>query len=84
MSKATLGALMKSKVEAVRATLKRDMTPTEQSNYETAMFEALADAIISHIHSNATIAPLSTSETPAGQGPHVHDVSTEQLTGKIS
>lgn len=46
-------------------------------------FIALADALIQHIRKNATIFPLSTSATPAGDPLHTHNTITLRTTGKI-
>lgn len=45
---------------------------------------AIAAAIIDEIQSNATIGVLSTTSTPAGQVPHIHNPLTVEATGKIS
>jgi len=47
-------------------------------------WKAIAAAIIAEIQANATIASLSTTSTPTGTGPHVHDPATVSSTGKIS
>jgi len=48
-------------------------------------FKAMGAAIVSHISSNATIAPLVTDGgTPAGSPTHIHTPSTISATGKIS
>jgi hypothetical protein len=49
-----------------------------------ARWVAVAGAVIGHISSNATIAPLSTTSTPAGTGPHEHNPITVSSDGKIS
>ena len=49
-----------------------------------ARWQAVANAIISHISSNATIAPLSTSESPNDGPAHIHSTKTVSSTGKIS
>ena len=48
------------------------------------MWRVIAAEIIKEIRNNATIAPLSTTSTPAGQGPHIHNPETNETTGKIS
>lgn len=49
-----------------------------------ARMKALAQAIIDEIGNNATIATISTTSTPAGAGPHVHNPATVSSMGKIS
>jgi len=51
-----------------------------------ARMKALGNAIVAHISANATIAPLSSTETPIiGTSVHVHTpILTTSATGKIS
>jgi hypothetical protein len=48
-----------------------------------ARMRAFMQAIVDEIQENATIESLSTTSTPAGAGPHVHDPATVEATGKI-
>lgn len=46
--------------------------------------KAIAAEIIREINGYATIAPLSTTSTIAGDPPHIHNPITVESTGKIS
>jgi len=84
MDKDILGAALKAGRDDVFSTYMVDtMTPEQANDYRLAMAVADAEAIIDHIKQYATIEPLSTSSTPAGQGPHTHNPHTVQTTGKI-
>lgn len=47
------------------------------------LWNAMAGQIVWHIQNTARIDPLSTTSTPAGAGPHIHNPATVAATGKI-
>lgn len=57
---------------------------TEFDDIGRLRMKALAQAIVDHIISNATINVLATTSIPAGLGPHIHTPVTDIATGKIS
>lgn len=85
MDKNRLGDAIKAKVDAQIATLSQSSDPGDAAAYRTALFRAIAEAIISEISENAELASLSCNQTPADGAGHTHNVSTQSgQQGKIS
>lgn len=80
MDKTTLGKAIHQAILSVQA----DQSSPQDGSVGEKRCIAMAEAIIEHIKANATIAILSTTSSPAGQGPHIHDPETVKSTGKIS
>ena len=67
MSKTVLGALIKSKIDAL---LDADKNPPEDPEaYRVLMFEALAEAVIEHITGNMEITTFVTGTIASPSGP---------------
>jgi hypothetical protein len=75
MDKDTLGTLIKTKVDALSDTEKQT---------DIKVWSAVADAIISHIKSNAEIGALTQSGITISPGAVITQGTTVQSTGKIS
>lgn len=78
-----LGDEIKAAVDTEIATLSQSSDPADHNAYRVALWRGIGNAIVNHIKNNATIESLSANQTPAGQGPHTHNVSTVESTGKI-
>jgi len=85
MNANTLGdALMAAEAAVVASYIGEGSNPANAGAYQQARYRAFAAAFIAHIQANATIASITCNETVAGDPPHVHNVSTQSATGKIS